>query len=105
MNVQSMSYRAGNAELSTFLPVMHPLWGKDYSALGNATNISFRVQRQAKSNAEGMGGLGPQRAGNSQASEGAVSDWPGRTHGIREPELFETPLSWEEVRIAMKVAA
>lgn len=31
----------------------------------------------------------------------ARHEWPGRTHGIRAPELFETALSWAEVRVAL----
>lgn len=103
MNVQPMQHRAGSAELSPFLPVLHPLWGKDYSALGAAANIRVRVQHKTHGNAQGVGGLGSQRAGNQAACEGLALDWPGRTHGIRGPGIGETPLSWAEVVIAINL--
>lgn len=105
MNVQTMQHSEGHAELSPFLSVLHPLWGKDYSALGAASNIRVRVQRKAHSNAQGVGGMGSQRARASQASEGTACDWPGRTHGIRGPIFGETPLSWAEVVIAVNINA
>ncbi len=37
---------------------------------------------------------------NAQIANGR-NDWPGRTHGIRAPGLFETALSWDEVRVAL----
>ena len=38
-----------------------------------------------------------------QAGLNQRNDWPGRTHGIRAPGLFETALSWAEVRVALAV--
>lgn len=101
MNVRLLHESEGMAQLSIFQSSMHPLWGQDHSALGDFANIRVRVQRTAQRNAQGVGGLRPQRNRNQATGERAVIDWPGRTHGIRAPEAFETPLSWDEVRVAL----
>ena len=99
MNVPMLRYSAGVAELRQFLPVMHPLWGADYSALGHPANITFRVQHQANSHAQGMDGLGTQRGAVTSLSERQIGDWPGAIYGVRAPDPAETPLSWAEVHV------
>lgn len=99
MNVPMLRYSSGMAELRQFLPVLHPLWGADYSALGHPTNITYRVQPKAYSHAQGVGGLGAQRSGTEGLGEGCAGDWPGAIYGVRAPDPAETPLSWAEVHI------
>lgn len=36
-----------------------------------------------------------------QAGLDRCNDWPGREYGIRAPGLFETALSWDEVKVAL----
>tara|TARA_R110000868_G_scaffold211993_2_gene462014 strand:- start:1847 stop:2152 length:306 start_codon:yes stop_codon:yes gene_type:complete len=94
-----LRYSSGVAELRQFLPVMHPLWGSDYSAIGHPANITYRVQQKAHSNAQGMGGLGTQRDGVAGLGERQNGDWPGAIYGVRAPDPAETPLSWAEVHV------
>lgn len=59
------------------------------------------VQQQAQGIAGRVDQVGPQRAANTRAGKGSAvhrpSEWPGRTHGVRQPVPTETPLSWQEV--------
>lgn len=99
MNVPMLRYSAGVAELRQFLPVMHPLWGTDYSALGHPANITYRVQQKANSGAQSVDGMGAQRNGVTGLGEGFSGDWPGAIYGVRAPDPAETPLSWAEVHV------
>lgn len=70
-----------------------------------AKNDGFRSWMEAVRMAAGA------RTGQDRAIRGNVESagvrnyWPGRTHGIRAPGLFETALSWAEVRVALAVQA
>ena len=99
MNVPMLRYSAGVAELRQFLPVMHLLWGSDYSALGHPSNITCRVQQKAHSGAQSVDGLGAQRNGAAGLGERQAGDWPGAIYGVRAPDPEETPLSWAEVHV------
>ena len=94
-----LRHSAGVAELRQFLPVMHKLWGADYSALGNPAHITVRVQHQAHINAQGVDGLGTQRSTTQGLGERQVGTWPGAIYGVRAPDPAETPLSWAEVHV------
>ena len=97
--MQTMRNQQGVSELHVFLPVVHPLWGKDYSAISNPANIAIRVQQAAHGNAPSLGGLGPQRDRIEAVGERLDGDWPGAIYGVRAPDPAETPLSWAEVHV------
>jgi len=99
MNVPMLRHSAGVAELRQFLPVMHPLWGSDYSTLGHPANITIGVQHKAHGGAQSLDGVGTQRSGAQGLGKGCAGDWPGAIYGVRAPDPAETPLSWAEVHV------
>lgn len=99
--MQKLQNRQGLQRPPVFLSIVPGVRGAADPVAGAAAHRSIGVQQQAQGIAGRVGGMGPQRAANARAGQGAAvhrpADWPGRTHGVREPVPTETPLSWQEV--------
>lgn len=85
-------------------PGMHPLRRSADSIVGSFTHSHKLMQAAPPSHAGALAEIRPQRSGNSGVGERPAgratrggADWPGRGHGVRQPDPFETPLSWGEV--------
>lgn len=76
---------------------VHLLRGATDSASGAFEDSGIRLLGAQEKGAVRLGRIRPLGKGNPGAGEGYVGDWPGRTHGVRQPLPGETPLSWSEV--------
>jgi hypothetical protein len=90
-------------------PKLHLLRGETHSTPWTPCDTARRVQSKATGVAQSLGGLWTQRDRNQAVGKGrngrgatAITEWPGKGHGIREPQIAETPLSWAEVCFAIR---
>lgn len=67
------------------------------SVIGSITHTRQRVQGSAAGSAGLVAQAGAQRSRDSGVGQGAVTHWPGKGHGVRQPNPCETALSWGEV--------
>lgn len=74
------------------------------SVAGSFTHSRQRVQAAPPGHVGALAETRAQRGRDSGAGERAsgraaesVGSWPGRGHGVRQPNPCETPLSWAEV--------
>lgn len=95
--MQKLHCGKGIPRLSDVQPSMPALRGTPYSADWDLSHQSNRMQQATSRHAGCVGGMGPRRAADSGAGEGAVLHWPGKGHGVRQPGCGETVLSWSEV--------
>lgn len=78
-------------------PGMPVLRRKADSVAGSFTHTRQRVQTAQAGRAGPVAQAGAQRGRDTGAGQGAVAHWPGKGHGVRQPNPSETPLSWGEV--------
>ena len=67
-------------------------WGVFVQMRGVLCKIGIEYQTGQK---QGFGDVGSDKAVSRES-------WAGKGFGIRSPEIDETPLSWDEVRFALK---
>ena len=67
------------------------------SVAGSFTHSRQRVQTAQAGRAGPVAQAGAQRGRDTGAGQGVVAHWPGKGHGVRQPNPGETPLSWGEV--------
>ena len=74
------------------------------SVIGSITHTRQRVQTTQAGHAGPVAQAGAQRGRDTGVGQGAAghpakgcANWPGRGHGVRQPNPCETPLSWAEV--------
>jgi hypothetical protein len=89
---------------SAVQPGMPVLRRKADSVAGSFTHSRQRVQGSAAGSAGLVAQAGAQRGCDTGVGQGAAghpaqgcANWPGRGHGVRQPDPCETPLSWAEV--------
>lgn len=100
--MHQLQYSQVIAEVSDVQSRMHPLWGADYSVLGNPANHRIGVLGAPQGDAEGVDGLGPFGGTDTRPGQGRNGVWPGREYGVRRPHPTETALSWGEVMFAVR---
>lgn len=61
------------------------------------THSRQRVQTAQAGRAGTVAQAWAQRGRDSGVGQGAVTHWPGKGHGVRQPNPCETALSWGEV--------
>lgn len=67
------------------------------SVAGSFTHTRQRVQAAQAGRAGPVAQAWAQRGRDSGVGQGAVTHWPGKGHGVRQPNPCETALSWGEV--------
>ena len=82
-------------------PGMPVLRRKADSVAGSFTHSRQRVQAAQAGRAGPVAQAWAQRGCDSGVGQGAVTHWPGKGHGVRQPNPGETPLSWGEVMLGV----
>ena len=67
------------------------------SVAGSFTHSRQRVPTAQAGRAGTVAQAWAQRGRDSGVGQGAVTHWPGKGHGVRQPAPSETSLSWGEV--------
>lgn len=67
------------------------------SVAGSFTHTRQRVQAAQAGRAGPVAQAWAQRGRDSGVGQGSVTHWPGKGHGVRQPNPCETALSWGEV--------
>ena len=102
--MQTLQHSPNGASLPAVLPSLHLLRRQDHSALGYPTHRPDCYPGPAPRKLGSVGRVRTQRANHSPNGQGkGVVHWPGQRYGIRGPLQDETPLSWEEIELTLRM--
>lgn len=96
-DVRTMHHSEYLRQLCDVQSRLHLLRGANLAPVGNLPHRANGMHSTAQGLTQGVDGLGPQRSRDTALVQERPSDWFGRGHGVRQPELAEIHLSQAEV--------
>ncbi len=100
--MQTLPNRANRPEVHVLQPGLPALRRQADPAAGHTAHRSIAdCGTQAREPGD-MGVVWPQRARDSLTGQRLTLRWPGRSYGVRCPDIEETPLSWAEVTLGVR---
>jgi hypothetical protein len=98
-----LQHRSDQSELHVVQPGLQVLRSEADPAIGPLTNPSLAMFSAQNRRAERLAAIRARRGGDTRFGQGRPCNWPGKRLGVRCPGIDETPLSEEEVVVALRL--